>query len=62
MLGYFAKSVACFVQEVLVWLTKCHEQLQDDISDEELRDFIWETLNSGQVCSQFVVIIYVHHV
>jgi citrate synthase len=36
-------------QEVLIWVAKCHEQLKDGISDEELKDYIWKTLNSGQV-------------
>ena len=37
-------------QEVLVWLTKLQEQLGGEVSDTELRDFIWNTLASGQVC------------
>lgn len=36
-------------QEVLVWLTKLQEELGVDVSDEKLRDFIWNTLASGQV-------------
>ena len=36
-------------QEVLVWLTKLQEQLGGEVSDTELRDFIWNTLASGQV-------------
>lgn len=36
-------------QEVLVWLTKLQEQLGGEVSDAELRDFIWNTLASGQV-------------
>ena len=36
-------------QEVLVWLTKLQEQLGGEVSDSELRDFIWNTLASGQV-------------
>jgi len=36
-------------QEVLVWLTKLQEELGGEVSDGELRDFIWNTLASGQV-------------
>ncbi|XP_076460479.1 citrate synthase, mitochondrial-like [Babylonia areolata] len=36
-------------QEVLVWTTKLREQLGGDVSDDQLRDFIWNTLKSGQV-------------
>ncbi|XP_058021910.1 citrate synthase, mitochondrial [Ahaetulla prasina] len=36
-------------QEVLVWLTNLQKELGEDVSDEKLRDFIWNTLNSGRV-------------
>jgi len=36
-------------QEVLVWLTKLQEDLGGEVSDSELREFIWNTLASGQV-------------
>ncbi|KAL8563962.1 hypothetical protein ACOMHN_025293 [Nucella lapillus] len=37
-------------QEVLVWITKLREQLGGkDVTDDYLRDFIWNTLKSGQV-------------
>jgi len=36
-------------QEVLVWLTKLREQVGDGVSDADMRDFIWNTLASGQV-------------
>jgi len=36
-------------QEVLVWLTKLQETLGGEVTDAELRDFIWNTLASGQV-------------
>ncbi|KAK7110644.1 citrate synthase, mitochondrial-like [Littorina saxatilis] len=36
-------------QEVLVWVTKLRESLGGEVSDEQLRDFIWNTLKSGQV-------------
>ncbi|KAG8129446.1 putative Citrate synthase protein, partial [Naja naja] len=35
-------------QEVLVWLTNLQKELGEDVSDEKLRDFIWNTLNSGR--------------
>lgn len=36
-------------QEVLVWVTKLRETLGGDVTDEQLRNFIWNTLKSGQV-------------
>ncbi|XP_072423129.1 LOW QUALITY PROTEIN: citrate synthase, mitochondrial [Chiloscyllium punctatum] len=36
-------------QEVLSWLTDLQEELGGEVSDEKLRDFIWNTLNSGRV-------------
>uniref|UniRef100_T1IYU2 Citrate synthase n=1 Tax=Strigamia maritima TaxID=126957 RepID=T1IYU2_STRMM len=36
-------------QEVLVWLTKLQQQLGSDATDDQLKDFIWKTLKSGQV-------------
>lgn len=36
-------------QEVLVWLQKIREQIGDKATEEQLKDFIWKTLKSGQV-------------
>ncbi|XP_015115238.1 probable citrate synthase 2, mitochondrial [Diachasma alloeum] len=36
-------------QEVLVWLEKLRSQVGDAPSDEKLKEFIWNTLKSGQV-------------
>ncbi|CAJ0938745.1 unnamed protein product [Ranitomeya imitator] len=36
-------------QEVLVWLTSLQKDLGGEVSDEQLRDYIWNTLNSGRV-------------
>jgi citrate synthase len=36
-------------QEVLVWTTKLQEALGGEVSDDQLRTFIWNTLKSGQV-------------
>ena len=38
-----------FEFQVLVWLTKLREQVGDGVSDADMRDFIWNTLASGQV-------------
>lgn len=37
------------LQEVLVWLTKLQKELGGEVTDDQLRDFIWNTLKSGQV-------------
>ncbi|KAF4010462.1 hypothetical protein G4228_001544 [Cervus hanglu yarkandensis] len=39
-------SRACFL---LVWLTQLQKEVGKDVSDEKLRDYIWNTLNSGRV-------------
>lgn len=39
-------------QEVLVWLTKLQKELGGEVSDEQLKDFVWKTLKSGQVIIQ----------
>ncbi|KAG8863087.1 citrate (Si)-synthase [Tulasnella sp. 330] len=36
-------------QEVLLWLTKMKKQLGENKSDEAVREYIWSTLNGGQV-------------
>lgn len=36
-------------QEVLVWITKLKEAIGDSPSDDTIKEFIWNTLNSGQV-------------
>uniref|UniRef100_A0A1B0CK43 Citrate synthase n=2 Tax=Lutzomyia longipalpis TaxID=7200 RepID=A0A1B0CK43_LUTLO len=36
-------------QEVLVWLQKMMKELGNDLSEKNIKDFIWKTLKSGQV-------------
>jgi citrate synthase len=36
-------------QEVLMWLQKLRQQVGDKATEQELKDFIWKTLKSGQV-------------
>lgn len=36
-------------QEVLVWTTKLQKDLGGEVTDDQLRDFIWKTLKGGQV-------------
>merc|ERR1712002_1061800 len=36
-------------QEVLVWLTKLRAEIGDDVTEDQLKEFIWKTLKSGQV-------------
>jgi len=36
-------------QEVLIWLKKVHDQIGENYTKQELTDFIWKTLKSGQV-------------
>ncbi len=39
-------------QEVLLWLTKIRAELPEKYTEDELKEFIWTTLNSGQVNNQ----------
>ena len=36
-------------QEVLIWLTKLQKELGGEVSDDQLKDFVWKTLKGGQV-------------
>lgn len=36
-------------QEVLIWLTRLQKELGGEVSDDQLKDFVWKTLKSGQV-------------
>ncbi|XP_076033521.1 citrate synthase [Oratosquilla oratoria] len=36
-------------QEVLVWLSKVRAEIGDDATEDQLKEFIWKTLKSGQV-------------
>uniref|UniRef100_A0A8C8C8W1 Citrate synthase n=1 Tax=Oncorhynchus tshawytscha TaxID=74940 RepID=A0A8C8C8W1_ONCTS len=36
-------------QEVLVWLTALQKEMGGEVSDEKMRDYIWNTLKSGRV-------------
>lgn len=35
--------------QVLVWLEKLRKQVGDNVTEEQLKEFIWKTLKSGQV-------------
>ena len=36
-------------QEVLMWLKRLQEEIGSEVTNEKLKEFIWNTLNSGQV-------------
>lgn len=36
-------------QEVLVWVTKLQKEIGTNVTDDQLKEFIWKTLKSGQV-------------
>lgn len=36
-------------QEVLVWIQKSIKELGENSTDEQIKEFIWKTLKSGQV-------------
>ena len=36
-------------QEVLMWLTRLQKDIGSEVTNEQLKEFIWKTLKSGQV-------------
>lgn len=34
---------------MLLWLTRLRGEIGDDVTEEQLKEFIWKTLKSGQV-------------
>ena len=57
MLGWFVLvaaqtatvSLSPANQEVLMWLKRLQEEIGSEVTNEKLKEFIWDTLNSGQV-------------
>ena len=39
----------CHVQEVLTWLDKCRDVIGDNWTEEQLKEYVWNTLQSGVV-------------
>ena len=44
-------------QEVLVWLTNVSEQVGSNVTKDQLREFLWTTLNSGQVSEFYTIML-----
>ncbi|KAI3357723.1 hypothetical protein L3Q82_016133, partial [Scortum barcoo] len=44
-------------QEVLVWLTALQKEMGGEVSDERMRDYIWNTLKSGRLVAQLYKIV-----
>ena len=36
-------------QEVLVWIQKMRSKVGENATDEQIKDYVWSTLNGGQV-------------
>lgn len=41
--------VTMWLQEVLLWIKSVVDECGEDITTEELKDYVWKTLNSGKV-------------
>ena len=53
-----SQTCACWMlQEVLIWLTKVREQVGDNITEEQMKEFVWNTLKSGQVHPHFTFLL-----
>lgn len=51
------KCIVLYLKEVLVWLTALQKELGGEVSDERMRDYIWNTLKSGRV-RQHILLTY----
>jgi len=49
LLGLAGPLHGLAAQEVLRWILKMREQIGDNFSDQDLKDYLWSTLRSGQV-------------
>lgn len=50
--GLFPCSKCCFPsQEVLLWIKSVVDECGESISTEQLKEYVWKTLNSGKVSS-----------
>lgn len=38
-----------FCQEVLLWIKSVVDECGENISTEQLKEYVWKTLNSGKV-------------
>lgn len=47
IIGYMI--VFIIFQEVLLWIKSVVEDCGENVSTEQLRDYVWKTLNSGKV-------------
>ena len=50
----YLKYIVLCLKEVLVWLTALQKELGGEVSDEKMRDYIWNTLKSGRVRQNIV--------
>jgi hypothetical protein len=46
---YLPEFLCLIVQEVLLWIKSVVEECGENISKEQLKDYVWKTLNSGKV-------------
>lgn len=47
--NYVEPNFFLYLQEVLVWLTKLQKELGPDVTENQMKEFVWKTLKSGQV-------------
>ena len=47
-------------QEVLVWLEDSMKTLGDNYTMDNLKEYVWDTLNSGRVSNHYLVVMCVH--
>lgn len=51
-----------FIQEVLLWIKSVVSECGENVSKDQLKDYIWKTLNSGKVWFHyFVQLLYLMH-
>lgn len=55
-------ELICFLlsQEVLLWIESLVKECGEDITTDQLKDYVWKTLKSGKVPSSLSCCLFLH--
>lgn len=48
MNGFAGPLHGAAIREVMIWLKKLQQEVGDNVTEEQMKDFVWKTLKSGQ--------------
>jgi len=51
--------ILSLLQDALLWMKKIIEECGENVTTEQLQDYVWKTLNSGQVNKLLICLGYV---